>query len=219
MGLLVHGADTLLDSERVHLTLVDHATEGSLQLGLVGGGHYPEHRTALAVHESVAGDDTCEALDLGISLPVVLDDGGMKGSEALQEVGLGGAESISSVETGTTSGLSHLLVSGSLDLGIAHQSAVKAGGLLAEHTLSMATVPLHAALDGAQTLPEVVRKTHHLGVGGRTVLGHEATESLVIASKLHLTLVAKLDHTLDLGVHVAVHTSLLEAVLGDDTPH
>merc|ERR1712036_160348 len=118
---------------------------------------------------------------------------------------------------GTTSGLSHLLVSGSLDLGIAHQSAIKAGGLLAEHTLSMATVPLHAALDGAQTLPEVIRKTHHLGVGGRTVLSHEATESLVIASKLHLTLVAKLDHTLDLGVHVAVHTSLLEAVLGDDT--
>merc|ERR1711881_378364 len=216
-SLAVHVLHTLLESEGVHLTLVDHAADSSLQLGGVGLGHHAEHLATLGILHGVPGGDTCEALDLSIGLTVVLHNGGVEASEALQEVLLGAAKGIGSIEASTAGLLSHLLVSSSLDLGVTHESAVKAGSLLAEHTLSMTTVALHGPLDGGKTLTEVIGQTHHLGVGGGTVLGHEGTESLVVVSKLHLALVAKLHHALDLSVHVAVHTSLLEAVLGDDT--
>merc|ERR1711881_226966 len=88
-SLAVHGLDTLLESEGVHLTLVNHAADSSLQLSGVGTGHHTEHLATLSILDGVPGGDTCEALDPSIGLAVVLHNSGMEASKTLQEVLLG----------------------------------------------------------------------------------------------------------------------------------
>merc|ERR1712178_162567 len=216
-GLLVHLLRHLLDLLGTCLTLLHSTTNGSLELELVSLGPHAEHAAATGRLDSLAFLDLGELLDGLHGLLVVLHHSGVEGTEAVGEAVLGSAESLVSVKAGTTRSLSELLVGSLLGLLVLSEDSEELAGGLGKTTLLVLTVLSSTLADLSDLKVELLGHHLHAVLDLGLVLGNDASKSLVLLGEDLLTVVTELDHALHLSIHVAVHTGLLEAVLGDDT--
>merc|ERR1711998_215872 len=104
-----------------------------------------EHGTALGRLDGVGTDDAGELVHLLLELLVVLDNGGVEGTEALAEILLGSTEGILNIEAGLTGLGGKRSIGLGLELLALGNSSIELTGLLLEHVSGMRTVLLHGA--------------------------------------------------------------------------
>merc|ERR1711871_1847807 len=193
LGLFVQFHELGLGSSHTSLTLVDGITNSCVELILVCCHQFLQFLAALGVLHCISTDDASKLVNLLLELLVVGYHSLVEAADALGEVILGLTEGILDVKFGTTSLCSKLRVCLHLLCLILGDGAVKLGGFLGEHVSGMSAVLLH----GVTNIVEL----HH-------VMG-----SLGLLQVLLVALVANLDHSLDLGIHICVDLGLGDLVL------
>merc|ERR1711966_474705 len=158
--------------------------------------------------DGVGTDDAGELVHLLLELLVVLDNGGVEGTEALAEILLGSTEGILNIEAGLTGLGGKRSIGLGLELLALGNSSIELTGLLLEHVSGMRTVLLHGATDLGELLGEVGSHAIETGIGGGLVLVDEGLKLLIVLEVLLVALVTKGNHALHLGSHVVVHLSL-----------
>merc|ERR1711998_715082 len=154
---------------------------------------------ALGRLNGVGTDDAGELVHLLLELLVVLDNGGVEGTEALAEILLGSTEGILNIEAGLTGLGGKRSIGLGLELLALGNSSIELTGLLLEHVSGMRTVLLHGATDLVELLGEVGSHAIETGIGGGLVLVDEGLKLLIVLEVLLVALVTKGNHALLLG--------------------
>merc|ERR1711959_302071 len=217
LGLGVEILEFELGSGHARLATGNGLGDRGLELLLVRLHDGGEHGTALGRLDGVGTDDAGELVHLLLELLVVLDNGGVEGTEALAEILLGSTEGILNIEAGLTGLGGKRSIGLGLELLALGNSSIELTGLLLEHVSGMRTVLLHGATDLVELLGEVDSHAIETGIGGGLVLVDEGLELLIVLEVLLVALVTKGDHALHLSCHVVVHLSLGKLVLLDNT--